>query len=58
MVAPSINSEIENRAREIVFMLMERPITEDVALRVGLLDGFKKLEIVNGNWVGLKSIIF
>lgn len=55
MVAPSINTEIENRAREIVFMLMERPITEDVALRVGLLDGFKKLEIVNGNWAGLEQ---
>ena len=41
--------------KTIVTLLMKRPITEDIALRVGAMDEFKNLEIVNGEWVGLEE---
>ena len=39
--------------REIVSLLLQRPITEEVALRIGAMDDLKHLEIANGEWVGL-----
>lgn len=55
MVAVPIYMQIEDRAREIVFMLMQRPITEEIVMKIGDMDGFKKLEIVDGNWTGLEQ---
>lgn len=55
MATTSVNSEIENRAREIVFKLMQRPITEEIATQISNLDGFKKLEIIGGNWTGFEQ---
>lgn len=42
-------------AREIVTLLMKRPITEEIALQIGDIDGFKNLEITNGDWVGFEQ---
>jgi Uma2 family endonuclease len=42
--------------KTIVAMLMQRPITESIALEVGNLDDFKHLEIVHGEWVGLEGL--
>lgn len=52
MVTLSIDTQIEERARKIVFLLMKRPITEEIAMEVGEIDGFKHLEIENGDWTG------
>lgn len=37
--------------REIVALLMKRPITEEIAMRVESYEGFEDLDIVDGNWV-------
>ena len=42
-------------AREIITLLMKRPITEEIALQIGNIDGFKNLEISNGEWVGFEQ---
>jgi Uma2 family endonuclease len=55
MVIPSVDIQVEERVREIVFLLMQRPITQEIALQVGDIDGFKHLEIVNGDWLGFEQ---
>lgn len=44
--------QIQKEVREIVFLLMKRPITEEIAMRVEEIEGFEHLEIENGEWVG------
>lgn len=39
--------------RAIVALLMKRPITEEIAMQVKSIPGYKHLEITNGEWVGL-----
>lgn len=46
------SSEIEDKAVEIVQLLMKRPITQEIAMQVDTYDRFKLLEISNGEWVG------
>jgi len=46
------SSEIEDKAIDIVKLLMKRPITEEIAMAVDTYDRFKLLEISDGNWVG------
>lgn len=41
--------------KTIVALLMQRPITETIALEVGTLEDFQHLEIVNGEWQGLNG---
>lgn len=36
--------------RKIVLLLMKRPITEDIAIEVKSIDGYKHLEITDGDW--------
>jgi len=55
MATLSIDMQVEKRVREIVFLLMKRPITEEIALQVGEIDSFKHLEVVNGNWIGFEQ---
>jgi Uma2 family endonuclease len=45
-------TEIQKEVREIVALLMKRPITEEIAMRVEEIEGFEHLEIEDGNWVG------
>ena len=40
------NVQVSDQVRELVALLMQRPITEDIALRVDTCEGFKHLEIV------------
>ena len=40
------------QVREILYLLMRRPITEEIALRVETYEGFEHLEITDGEWVG------
>ena len=47
-----VSNEVENKAVEIVKLLMKRPITEEIAMQVDTYDGFKLLEITDGEWVG------
>ncbi len=47
-----VSTTIQERVREIVFLLMQRPITEEIALQVDSCEGFEDLDIVNGAWVG------
>lgn len=42
----------QRTVREIVSLLMQRPITEAIALRVETFEGFSHLEIVDGQWIG------
>lgn len=42
-------------AREVVTLLMKRPITEEIAVQIGDMDGFKNLEIANGEWIGFEQ---
>lgn len=48
----TISPDVEEKAVEIVKLLMRRPITEDIAMQVDTYDRFKLLEISNGEWVG------
>ncbi len=52
MDIPAIDPKVGNIVRDLVFLFMQRPITEEIALKIGEIDGFKNLEIVDGNWVG------
>ncbi|MBZ0304074.1 MAG: Uma2 family endonuclease [Anaerolineae bacterium] len=54
MVA-AVSPEVQERVREIVFLLMQRPITETIAMQVEAIEGFEHLEIVNGEWVGFEK---
>jgi Uma2 family endonuclease len=49
---PTISNEVEEKAIEIVKLLMMRPITEEIAIQVDTYDRFKLLEITGGDWVG------
>jgi Uma2 family endonuclease len=51
MVA-GLPTQIYDQVREIVFLLMQRPITEEIATQVEAIDGFEHLEILDGAWVG------
>lgn len=42
-----------DEVRTIVALLMKRPITEEIAMQVKSIPGYKHLEITNGEWVGL-----
>jgi Uma2 family endonuclease len=44
---------VMQNVKTIVSLLMQRPITEEIALQVGVMDDFKNLEIINGEWIGL-----
>jgi Uma2 family endonuclease len=55
MATVSIEAQVQEQVREIVALLMKRPITEEIAMRVGSIDGFKHLEIRNGQWVGFEQ---
>ena len=48
----TISNEVEDKAVEIVKLLMKRPITEEIAMQVDTYDRFKLLEISDGEWVG------
>jgi Uma2 family endonuclease len=39
--------------RSIVALLMQRPITEEIVLKIAEIEGYEHLEIKNGEWVGL-----
>lgn len=39
-----------SQVKAIVSLLMKRPITEEIAMQVAEIPGYKKLEIVDGNW--------
>lgn len=45
-------AEIRAQVRDIVFLLMKRPITEKIAAQVLEIPGFEHLEIVAGEWTG------
>jgi Uma2 family endonuclease len=47
--------EVQEQVREIIFLLMKRPITEEIALKVEAIEGFDHLEIVDGEWVGFEK---
>lgn len=44
--------EIRAQVRDIVFLLMKRPITEEIAMQVLETPGFEHLEIIDGDWAG------
>jgi Uma2 family endonuclease len=44
--------QVQSEVREIVNLLMQRPITEEIALRVEAIEGFEHLEVMDGEWVG------
>jgi len=44
--------QLQKEVREIVTLLMKRPITEAIALEVESHAGFEHLEIENGQWIG------
>lgn len=41
-----------NEVKTMVTRLMQRPITEQIAMEVKSIEGFEHLEIENGEWVG------
>lgn len=41
-----------DEVRRIVTLLMQRPITEEIAFKVEAQEGFEHLEIEDGQWVG------
>ena len=45
-----------DEVRTIVNLLMKRPITEEIAMQVKAIPGYKHLEISNGQWVGFDDI--
>ncbi len=49
ILSPEI--EVQEQVREIVALLMKRPITEDIAMLIETYEGFEDLDIVDGNWV-------
>ena len=52
-VEQRLEQRVQAQVIELVELLAIRPITEDIALRVEAIEGFKHLEIVAGEWVGL-----
>ena len=50
-----VSTEVQEQVREIVHLLMKRPITEEIALRVETYEGFDHLEITDGEWVGFEE---
>lgn len=51
----TVSPEVQEQVREIVFLLMQRPITEEIAVQVEAIEGFEHLEIDNGEWVGFEK---
>ena len=43
---------VVDEVKTIVRLLMQRPITEDIAREVEAHEGFEHLEIADGNWIG------
>lgn len=52
MAEMTVEQVVQQRVKEIVALLMKRPITEAIAMEVESYDGFEHLEIENGEWVG------
>ncbi|MBL8156365.1 MAG: Uma2 family endonuclease [Anaerolineae bacterium] len=48
-------TDVQKEVREIVGLLMQRPITEAIAMRVEQIEGFEHLEVESGEWVGLED---
>jgi Uma2 family endonuclease len=46
---------VQEQVRTIVTLLMKRPITEAVATQIKSMEGYRHLEVVNGEWVGLEG---
>lgn len=46
-----MTDDVQKHVRNLVELLVTRPITEDIAMQVELYEGFEHLEIVNGDWV-------
>lgn len=53
--AIEMSVEVQKHVRDLVALLMTRPITEEIAMQVEMYEGFEHLEIVDGEWVGLSS---
>src|SRR5664279_48986 len=45
-----------DEVRTMVNLLMKRPITEEIAMQVKAIPGYKHLEITDGQWVGFEDI--
>lgn len=54
-VEQRVEQRLEKEVREVVYLLMRRPITEEIAMRVEAIPGFKHLEITDGEWVGFEE---
>lgn len=52
MASVSADNKIHAQVRDMVFLLMKRPITEEIAGRMLGTPGFERLEIIGGEWVG------
>jgi Uma2 family endonuclease len=44
---------IQEQVRTIVTLLMKRPISEETALAIKTIEGYKHLEVSDGEWVGI-----
>lgn len=53
MVTRDVSIAVSEQVRDIVRLLMKRPITEEIALEIKAVKGFEHLEIMGGDWVGL-----
>ncbi len=53
LIEQQVEQRVQAQVIELTELLALRPITEAIALRVEAIDGFKHLEIVDGEWVGL-----
>ena len=53
MIASDI--QLQHKVHEVVRLLMQRPITEALAMQVEEIEGFEHLEIEDGNWVGFEE---
>ncbi len=51
--SPAFEIQLKNQVKELVTLLLTRPITEEIALQVETYEGFEGLDIVDGEWVGL-----
>lgn len=49
------NAALQHEVREFVALLMKRPITEEISMKVKSVSAFAHLEIKNGDWIGLEK---
>jgi Uma2 family endonuclease len=53
-----LTQQAQTEVRDMIHLLMQRPISERLAMRIEAMEGFHHLEISHGEWIGFEEDMY